>query len=118
MNVIAREQHQTTSLPARNTLTIVAAANSAGTIVRLGDSVGDPQQDVTSIAAGETKLLGPYPITTRWDLICAAGSLSFDYAAADFPQVTSDINRICKVTQQQYDALSPADPSTLYIVVG
>jgi hypothetical protein len=54
MTVIIREQHQTISLPARNVLSVIASATGVGSIVRLGDSIGDPKQGTTAIAASDT----------------------------------------------------------------
>ena len=71
MTVINRERHQTTSVAAYNTLTVVASANSTGTIVRLGDSIGAPTQGSTAIAANESKVFGPFVTTTWFDLLCA-----------------------------------------------
>jgi hypothetical protein len=54
MGVINRDQHQTTSVPARNALSVIASANSTDSIVRLGDSIGDPKQGTTAIATSDT----------------------------------------------------------------
>ena len=54
MTVVNRELHQTLSLPARQALTVTASANGSGSVVRLGDSIGDPKQGGTAIAAGDT----------------------------------------------------------------
>ena len=116
MTVIIREQHQTISLAPRNVLSVVASATGTGSIVRLGEFVGDPKQGVTSLAAGQTVTFGPFPQTTWYDIVCSAGSLVFETAVADFPAST-DINAISKVTQAQYDALTP-DAATLYLIVG
>ena len=54
MTIIIREQHQTLSLPRRSVLSVIASATGVGSIVRLGDSIGDPKQGTTAIAASDT----------------------------------------------------------------
>ena len=84
----------------------------------MADQPGDSKQGSTAIAAGETKLFGPFVATAWFDVVCAAGSLTFTIDPADFPAVTSDLERIVKLTQAQHDALTPPDSATVYLIVG
>ena len=52
-----RGQHETVSVPACQSLTVTAAANSSGSVVRLGDGAGAPRQSTTPVAAGQTVML-------------------------------------------------------------
>jgi hypothetical protein len=69
MATINREQHQTVSLPPRNVPSVIAAANSFGSIVRSADQPDDSKQGSTAIAAGETKLFGPFVATAWFDVV-------------------------------------------------
>lgn len=103
------------SLPAYN---VISITSGAGSIERLGNNPGDPSSGtITTFTTDAT--VGPFPVWTRHMLRCVPSShVSYDIAPADFPAVTSDVERISKLTQAQYDALSPADPATLYLIVG
>ena len=64
-------------------------------------------------------MLGPFANVTRYRLECAAGQLSWDIAPSDFPSVgTNGPDRMVTLAQSDYDALSPPDESTLYLIVG
>jgi hypothetical protein len=117
MTVLQSDQKQTDSLPAQYTLTVVASAAGLGSVVRVGDKEGEPTQGVTAVAAGETKVIGPFPLPTWHEIRCAVSTVTYEIAPADFPSVTGDIERIVKLTQAEYDALSPPDAATLYLVV-
>jgi hypothetical protein len=80
INSISKE---TVALPPGYKLAVVASAVSLGTIFRLGDSHGDPAQGATPISAGQTKTFGPYSVPARFDLACAAGSLTYSVALAN-----------------------------------
>jgi hypothetical protein len=117
MTILQSDQKQTESLPAQHTLTVVASAAGLGSVVRMGDRDGEPSQGTTAVAAGETKVIGPFAIPTWQEIICAVSTVTYSIAPADFPSVTSDIERIVKLTQEQYDALETPDATTLYLVV-
>jgi hypothetical protein len=118
MTVLQSDQKQTESLPAQYTLTVVASASGLGSIIRMGDRDGEPTQGVTAVAAGETKIIGPFPAPTKHQIVRLVSTVTYEIAPADFPSVTGDIERIVKLTQAEYDALSPPDASTLYVIVG
>lgn len=100
-------------IPAYSILTITVSGGS-GTFEQLGDHPGAFPE--TAINGSAT--IGPFAFAMRYRLRSVpAGALSYDIAPADFPAVTSDVERIVKVSQAQYDALTP-DPATLYLVVG
>jgi len=116
MKTISAGQHETQNLPPYQVLTVVAPANAVASITRLGDNAGDPPQGRT-IVAGQTKTIGPFAVQTRHDIACEIGWITFDVTPADFPAVNSDIERMVRLTQAEYDALSPPDASTLYLIV-
>ncbi|TGP55773.1 hypothetical protein EN868_11665 [Mesorhizobium sp. M2D.F.Ca.ET.225.01.1.1] len=106
------------SLPEYTVLTITMSAGATGTHERMGNNPGDASISTTAISTGTTAV-GPFAFPTRHHLRCSPASLmSFDLSAADFPAVNSDFERIAKLTQAEYDALSPPDPATLYLIVG
>jgi hypothetical protein len=117
MAVLQSNQKQTNSLPAYCTLTVVASAAGSGSVVRMADVMGGSSQGTTPIAAGETKVIGPFATPTWHEMVCAVSTLTYEIAPADFPSVTSGIERIVKLSQAEYDALSPPDATTLYVVV-
>ncbi|MEW6630323.1 MAG: hypothetical protein AB1440_05595 [Pseudomonadota bacterium] len=93
----------------------VTVSGGSGTIEQLGDHPG--AFPVTAIEGSAT--IGPFAYPSRYALRCVpANALSYDVQPADFPAVDSDVERIVKLSQAEYDALSPADPATLYLIVG
>lgn len=116
MTTLAPGAKRTLHLPALEAITI---ASGTGTIVRLNDNPGggDPHTPI-DLAEGETKIIGPFGGPTMHRIECTAGVISWTVSASDFPAVSSDIERIVKLTQSDYDALDPADSATLYVVVG
>jgi hypothetical protein len=74
--IITAPEHRTFYLNPGETLSVVADSVSAGTIWRLGDSAGSAPQSPTSVAASETKTVGPFPTITRFDVIPSAGFLT------------------------------------------
>lgn len=77
-------QRRTELVPTHSELTVTASASGSGTITRLGDHPGDASQGVTSIAAGETKIIGPFGVPTYHEIVAAESSLSYDIAPTDF----------------------------------
>jgi hypothetical protein len=118
MKTLAAAHAETQNLPPYHVLTVVAASAAVGSVTRLGDSAGDPSQGRTMIAAGETKTIGPFAAQTRHEIACELGALTYDITPADFPAVSSDIERMVKLSQAEYDALSLPDDATLYVIVG
>ncbi|TGP27362.1 hypothetical protein EN875_034035 [Mesorhizobium sp. M2D.F.Ca.ET.232.01.1.1] len=101
-------------IPAYSILTITVSGGS-GTCEELGDHPGAfPETAINGSAA-----IGPFAVATRYRLRSVpASALSYEIAPADFPAVSSDVERIVKLTQAEYDALSLPDAATLYLVVG
>ncbi|TIT36187.1 MAG: hypothetical protein E5W65_10510 [Mesorhizobium sp.] len=105
------------SLPAYNMLSITVAAGATGSLERLGKNPGDASLGISALTASAT--VGPFAEPTRHMLRCSPASfMSYDITPADFPAVNSDFERIAKLTQAEYDALSPPDAATLYLIVG
>lgn len=107
--------HETVSLPAYDVLSITVSGIGSGSIERLGNNPGDPSLGTAAITAD--KSIGPFAFPTRHVLRCSLTPFTYNIGPADFPAVTSDVERITKLTQAEYDALTP-DPATLYLVVG
>ncbi|MFB9979453.1 hypothetical protein ACFSQQ_14695 [Mesorhizobium kowhaii] len=105
-------------LPAWSALSVtVSGGAGSGSIERLGNNPGEQSFGEMTLTANTT--VGPFPVQTRHLLRCVpAAYLSYDIAPSDFPAVTSDVERIIKLSQAEYDALSPPDPATLYLIVG
>ena len=103
-------------LPAYNALTITVSGAGSGSVERLGNNPGEASFGEVAVTANKT--VGPFAFPTRHMLRCSLPTFTFDVAPADFPAVTSDVERITKLSQADYDALSPADPTTLYLIVG
>jgi hypothetical protein len=77
---------------------------------RLVNNPGEASFGITTTFTADTTV-GPFPVTTRHMLRCVPSShISYDIAPADFPAVISDVERIAKLTQAEYDALTP-DPA-------
>jgi hypothetical protein len=106
-------------LPAQWTLSATAAVSSSGRILRLrADSGGDISNPV-SLAAGETKSIGPFTAPASCRVICHTGSLTYTIRPSYSGDVTStDVASIVKLTQAEYDALETPDATTLYVIVG
>ncbi|WP_095203217.1 phage upper tail fiber protein [Mesorhizobium carmichaelinearum] len=105
------------SLPSYNQLSVTVSSGGTGTVERLGNNPGEPSFGApTTLNANAS--FGPFPVWTRHMLRCIPSSLmSYDIAPADFPAVTSGVERIVNLSQAEYDALTP-DPATLYLIVG
>lgn len=106
------------SLPPYSAISMtVSGGAGSGSIERLGNNPGEQTFGEVAVTANTT--IGPFPVQTRHLLRCTPPShLSYDITAADFPAVTSDVERITKLSQAEYDALSPPDAATLYLIVG
>jgi hypothetical protein len=87
INTLSKE---TVTLEVGLALSVVAAAVSSGTIFRLGDSHGEQAQAATAISASETKTFGPYAEIARFEIVCAAGSLTYSTGPADVADMISD----------------------------
>ncbi|WP_095201648.1 phage upper tail fiber protein [Mesorhizobium carmichaelinearum] len=106
------------SLPPYSAISItVAGGAGSGSIERLGNNPGEASFGEVALTASTT--IGPFPVPTRHLLRCSpANHLSYTVAAADFPAVTSGVERIVNLSQAEYEALSPPDAATLYLIVG
>ncbi|MHC2791933.1 hypothetical protein ACVINZ_000945 [Mesorhizobium jarvisii] len=103
------------SLPAYN---VISITSGSGSIERLGDNPGDPSSGTKTTFTADTAI-GPFPSWTRHMLRCVPSSaVSYEISPADFPAVTSAIERITTLSQAEYDALSPPEAATLYLIVG
>jgi hypothetical protein len=110
-------ERTTQHLAPYSVLTVAASANGAASVVRLGDQPGQVDQGTTAVAAGETKAFGPFAALARYAITCTAGTATVEIAPADFPSVVPDsIERIVTISQTDYDALSPPDSATLYLI--
>lgn len=85
MTVLNAGDKQTLFLPMQEALTVVATAAGAANVTRLGDKAGEPAQGAVLIAAGETKIIGPFAVPTRHEVGCTAGSVTVTHDAVDFP---------------------------------
>jgi hypothetical protein len=102
-------------LPPYSAISITVSGIGFGSITRLGNNPGEASFGVADVTADTT--IGPFAVTTRHILQCVQPALSYQVAPMDFPAVTSDIERIVKLSQAEYDDLTP-DPATLYLIVG
>ncbi|MER8923430.1 hypothetical protein [Mesorhizobium sp. M0802] len=116
MKALATNEQTVVSLPAYTSLSIAISGAGAGTIERLGNNPGEASLGTTALNASTT--VGPFAVPTRHALRCSMTPFTYDTAPADFPAVTSAIERITTLSQAEYDALSPADATTLYLIVG
>lgn len=99
---------QTITLPAGHLLSITADSVSSGRVwpfaQRLGDSPG-----LTSVAAGETKEIGPYAVPTRYQVEALSGSLSYSADPVDYPTLgESDSAADALATAAKEDAIEAA----------
>ncbi|GLQ78084.1 hypothetical protein GCM10007881_16000 [Mesorhizobium huakuii] len=116
MTALPINGHEVISLPAYSTITVTVSGTGAGSIERLGNNPGEASFGVVAINANTS--IGPFAMPTRHVIRCSLPTFTYDIGPADFPAVTSDVERIIKLSQAEYDALSPADPATLYLIVG
>ena len=79
----ANEQ-KTFHLPAGQVLTVVASSGASGSAVRMSTAPGggDPQS-ITAITTGSASTFGPYAQTERFNIICAAGTLTITETVPD-----------------------------------
>ncbi|PRD42115.1 hypothetical protein C5748_18370 [Phyllobacterium phragmitis] len=84
MTTLSAGNSQTQTLPAYDTLTLITSSEGVGSVVRLGDTPGQEVQGITAVAAGSPVIIGPYAALTRYNIICRAGSISYEIARADF----------------------------------
>ncbi|MER9167687.1 hypothetical protein NKI12_09930 [Mesorhizobium australicum] len=116
MKALASHEQTVVSLPAYTTLSIAVSETGAGTIERLANNPGDPSLGTTTVSGNMA--IGPFAVPTRHLLRCSMTPFSYDSAPADFAAVTSAIERITTLSQPEYDALSPPEPATLYLIMG
>jgi hypothetical protein len=116
MTTLQAGGHEVIIVPPYSEISLTVSGVGSGSIERLGNNPGEASFGVTAITADMT--VGPFAVATRHMLRCIQPGLSYTVSPADFPAVTSDVERIIKLTQDEYDALSPADPATLYLIVG
>jgi hypothetical protein len=113
--MIGKNDQTTIHVPALNAITLTIAG--AGSVIRLSDAPGGEPYSPVALVTG-TQVVGPFAGPTRHRLECSLGTVAWAISPSDFPAVTSDVERIIKLSQAEYDALSPADPVTLYLIVG
>lgn len=85
MSVLSHGEKDTVSLPALNALTVIASVGGSGVITRLGDAAGQEAQGYQAIASGETKIIGPFSVTTHHEIRCTNPTLTVGVATVDFP---------------------------------
>lgn len=115
MTALQANSYEVIIVPPYSAISITVSGVGSGSIERLGNNPGEASFGVTAIAA--STIVGPFAVATRHILRCVQPGLSYAVAPADFPAVTSDVERIIKLAQAEYDALTP-DPATLYLIVG
>lgn len=99
MTVLTHGHRETVHLPAYSALTVVASAAGSGSIVRLGDNPGEQSQGTTAVAAGQTRIVGPFSTPTRHQVICAAPTLTLGVAPVDFPTAAEVLATIAITTE-------------------
>lgn len=85
MTALLSGNRETAHLAAYHALTVIANASGSGRIVRQGDKAGEQSQGSVLIAAGETKIIGPFAEPTRHEVVCVDGVLTTGIAPVDFP---------------------------------
>ncbi|MER8845944.1 phage upper tail fiber protein [Mesorhizobium australicum] len=115
MTTVPINGREVISLPAYSAISITVSGQGSGTVERLGNNPGEASFGEVAVTAN--KMVGPFAFPTRHVVRCSLPTFSYAIAEADFPAVTSDVERIAKLTQSEYDALTP-DPATLYLIVG
>jgi len=106
--------HSTQIVPAGQTLSVVAAANSTGKVWRLGRQAGQEAQSGTAISASTTTVFGPYANPERFDVVCLTGSLSATIAPLDTDGfVNSEIANALAASSVVMSGLPTSDPAVL-----
>src|SRR5689334_12856151 len=114
MPTIGKNDQSTIHVPALNAISLTVAG--VGSIVRLSDAPGGEPYAPIALVTG-SQVVGPFAGPTRHRIDCTSGIVSWTTAPSDFPAVNSDVERIVKLSQAEYDALTP-DAATLYLIVG
>lgn len=90
MTTVSLGSPQTFTLPAGQTLSIVAGALSTGRVFPFAERVGDTA-GLTDVAESATTTLGPYSTVRRFQVECLSGSLAVTAAAVDFPTAAESL---------------------------
>lgn len=114
MAMIGKTEQTTVHVPALSA--IAFAVDGVGSAIRLSDAPGGEPYPPVALTTG-VLTVGPFSGPTRHRIECATGTVAWSIAPSDFPAVTSDVERIVKLAQADYDALTP-DAATLYLIVG
>lgn len=85
MTTLKTGQRETVHLPAYHALTVIASASGSGVVWRLDVS------ERTSVAAGQTAVLGPYAIPTQFAINADNDSVSYSAAPVDLPTLAEAI---------------------------
>lgn len=103
------ERRVTTTLPAGQLLTVVAAALSVGPIIRLADTPGggDPFAPVP-ITAGQTLTFGPYTTPRRYAIVAVEGEISTQIGPPNAAVIASPDVEDVEVIDPEED-----DPATI-----
>ena len=115
----------TLTAPQKASITITTPGQSVPVTCATGDKM---QVDWVSpggvtgsrLVMNETVDIGPLADNTVVTFTALAGSPNYSagkVVTAEFNALTGGITTISKLTQAQYDALSPKDDSTLYVIV-
>lgn len=81
MPTINGGNQQTITVPAGQTLTVVAAAGSTGQVWNLPQPGGGQPNSLQAVAAGETKTFGPYVTVKHYLVVGLTGSMTYAVAS-------------------------------------
>lgn len=90
MGIVLAGNRLAIAVPAHKALTIVADAVSSGTAWQLGETVGSQPGRPTTLAADTTTVIGPFSSDTRFEIVTAAGQLTYSTGRVDFPTTTEN----------------------------
>ena len=87
MTVLRAGEKDQISLPAFNTLTIVASAAGSGNVVRKGDKAGEQSVETFQIVPSETRVVGPFSGVTQHLVEAYESTLTTTIAAATYLKI-------------------------------
>jgi hypothetical protein len=95
--IVSSGNRQTLMLAAGEVLTVAASTAGSGSVVMLGKSVGGEPQGVTPVAAGQSITFGRYSETTRFEVVCDGGFLTYMTGVAA-PATQADLAKLASIT--------------------
>lgn len=87
MSTVLQGSPLTVTLPAGQTLTVVADAASSGRLFPFSERVGDTA-GLSAVAASATVTLGPFANAAKYLIETISGVLTYSMATVDFPTAT------------------------------